>query len=159
VSGVQEESTSIRDAEVVFVGYGIVAPEQQWDDFKDVDLRGKVLLVMNNDPADDPALFAGKRRLYYGRWDYKYEQAARKGAVGAIIIHTEPSAGYPWHVVQSSWSREEFHLPPVPGQKSVQVKMWATEDASRKMAQLGGQDLDDLRRRAEKRDFRPVPLG
>src|SRR5207247_632256 len=89
-------------AEVVLVGYGIVAPEYQWDDFKGADLRGKVLLVMNNDPEDDPALSAGKTRLYYGRWDYKYDQAARQGAAGAIIIHTAASAGYKWQVVQTS---------------------------------------------------------
>ena len=87
------ESTSIQDAEVVFVGYGIQAPEYQWDDYKDVDLRGKVLLMMNNDPSSEQDLFEGRRRLYYGRWDYKYEIAARQGAAGAIIIHTTPSAG------------------------------------------------------------------
>ena len=89
--------------ELVFVGYGIQAPEYRWDDFKGVNLTGKILVMMNNDPDWDPNLFAGKRRLYYGRWDYKYESAARQGAAGAIIIHTTASAGYPWQVVQSSW--------------------------------------------------------
>jgi hypothetical protein len=103
-------STSIQDAEIVFVGYGVVAPEYQWNDFKDFDLKGKVLLIMNNDPADDPNLFEGRRRLYYGRWDYKYATAAAQGAAGAIIIHTTPSAGYPFQVVQTSWSGEEFAL-------------------------------------------------
>ena len=98
-------SARCEDAELVFVGYGIVAPEYGWDDFKGVDVKGKVLVVMNNDPEDDPALFAGKTRLYYGRWTYKYEQAARTGAAGAIIIHTTPSAGYRWQVVQTSWER------------------------------------------------------
>src|SRR5437868_2940101 len=110
-AGQQRESAKIEGAEVVFVGYGITAPEQQWDDFKEVDVRGKVLLVMNNDPERDPQLFAGKTRLYYGRWDYKYAEAARHGAAGVIIIHTEPSAGYPWQVVQSSWTGEDFELP------------------------------------------------
>jgi len=110
-SGVQRTAARIENAEVVFVGYGIVAPEFQWDDYKDVDLRGKVLLVMNNDPESDPSLFAGKTRLWYGRWDYKYLMAARKGAVGAIIIHTTHSAGYGWPVVQNSWSGELFELP------------------------------------------------
>jgi Zn-dependent M28 family amino/carboxypeptidase len=157
-AGSQKESAKLDGAEVVFVGYGITAPEQKWDDFKDVDVRGKVLLIMNNDPEGDPALFAGKTRLYYGRWTYKYEEAARKGAAGAIIIHTTPSAGYPWQVVQSSWTGEEFELP-TEGEPRVQVKLWAAEDAARKLVALGGQDLDQLRARAERRDFRPVPLG
>jgi Zn-dependent M28 family amino/carboxypeptidase len=158
-SGLQQDRVTVSDAEVVFVGYGIVAPEQRWDDFKDLDVRGKILMVMNNDPADDPALFAGRTRLYYGRWTYKYEEAARKGAAGVIIIHTTPSAGYPWQVVTASWGGEQFELPQVANTPRIRVKMWATEDASRKIAQMGGHDLDELRRRAERRDFKPVPLG
>jgi Zn-dependent M28 family amino/carboxypeptidase len=170
--GQQREVLSLTDAEVVFVGYGIVAPEERWDDFKGVDVRGKVLVVMNNDPENDPALFAGKARLYYGRWDYKYAEAARHGAAGVIIIHTTPSAGYPWQVVQSSWSHEQFELPaPAAGggrpaasqganpEARLTARMWATEEASRRLVALGGQDLDALRRRAESRSFRPVPLG
>jgi Zn-dependent M28 family amino/carboxypeptidase len=156
--GTQAESQRVDGAEVVFVGYGIDAPEQKWNDFKDADLRGKVLLVLNNDPESDPKLFAGKTRLYYGRWTYKYEEAARRGAAGAIIVHTTPSAGYPWQVVQSSWSSEEFELPAA-GEPRVALKMWATEELSRKLVKLGGQDLDELRIRAESREFRPVPLG
>ncbi len=102
-AGVQKEVAAIENAEIVFVGYGMQAPEYQWDDFKGVDLRGKVLLFLNNDPDWDPKLFAGKSRLYYGRWVYKYESAARHGAAGVIIVHTTASAGYPWQVVQSSW--------------------------------------------------------
>ncbi len=157
-SGTQSPASRIDDAEVVFVGYGIVAPEYQWDDFKDADVRGKVLLVMNNDPENDPNLFAGKTRLWYGRWDYKYEQAAKKGAAGVIIIHTTPSAAYPWKVVQSSWSGEKFELPDE-GAPRLQMKAWATEDACRRIAALGGRDLDRLRASAESRKFRPVPLG
>ena len=157
-SGTQKPESKIDAAEIVFVGYGIVAPEFQWDDYKDVDVKGKVLLMMNNDPEDDPKLFAGKTRLWYGRWDYKYMIAAQKGAVGAFIIHTQPSAGYPWQVVQSSWSRERFELP-YEGEPRVEIKGWFTEDASKKIASLGGQDLDRLRQAALKRDFRPVPLG
>src|SRR5438477_11302403 len=100
---------------------------------------------MNNDPENDPKLFAGKTRLWYGRWDYKYEQAAKKGAAGVIIIHTEPSAAYPWTVVVSSWSGgEKFELP-LDEAPRLQARMWATEDASRAIARLGGQDLDALR--------------
>lgn len=158
VSGVESPEARLENAEVVFVGYGIVAPEFQWDDYKGADLKGKVLLMMNNDPESDPALFAGKTRLYYGRWDYKYESAARVGALGAIVIHTVPSAGYPWQVVQSSWTGEGFSLP-YEGGPQLQVKSWATEESCRKIARLGGQDLDALRAAAEKRDFKPVPLG
>jgi Zn-dependent M28 family amino/carboxypeptidase len=114
--------------------------------------------MMNNDPEDDPALFAGKTRLYYGRWDYKYDMAARQGAAGAIIIHTTPSAGYKWQVVQTSWTGEQFSLP-AEGQPSLPVMAWATEEASKRIARLAGLDLDVLRAAAQKRDFRPVPLG
>ena len=157
-SGVQKPEAKIENAEIVFVGYGIVAPEYQWDDYKDEDLTGKVLLMMNNDPEDDPRLFAGKTRLWYGRWDYKYMMAAKKGAVGAIIIHTTPSAGYGWQVVQNSWSGELFELPD-DGSPRVQIKAWATEELSRKIASLGGKNLDLLRASAQMRSFRPVPLG
>jgi hypothetical protein len=151
-------SPRIENAEVVFVGYGIVAPEFGWDDYKGADLKGKVLLMMNNDPEDDPALFAGKTRLWYGRWDYKYDQAARHGAAGAIIIHTVPSAGYGFNVLQTSWSGEQFSLPSE-GEPKLIVQGWTTEDASRRLTALGGHDLDALRAAAQKKDFRPVPLG
>ncbi len=156
--GSPKTEASIKDAELVFVGYGIQAPEYDWDDFKDVDVRGKILVVMNNDPADDPELFEGRRRLYYGRWDYKYESAARQGAVGAIIIHTTQSAGYPWQVIQTSWSGEEFELRDAGGER-LELKAWVTEDGAKKIVSLGGMDLDTLRAAAESRDFRPVPLG
>lgn len=159
VSGHQLAESKLDGAEVVFAGYGIVAPEFQWDDFKGTDLKGKVLLVMNNDPEGDPALFAGKARLWYGRWDYKYEMAARLGAAGCIIIHTTPSAGYPWQVVQTSWTGEQFDLPAQEGEPSLQVRAWLTEDAAKALASLGGQDLDGLRKAAQARDFKPVPLG
>jgi Zn-dependent M28 family amino/carboxypeptidase len=144
--------------ELVFVGYGIVAKEYQWDDFKGVDVKGKVLLVMNNDPESDPHLFAGKTRLWYGRWDYKFEEAAKHGALGALIIHTTPSAGYPWSVVQSSWSGQRLSLVGSTA-PTLTVEGWVTEDAARRVAALVGKDLDALRARAERRDFRPVPLG
>jgi Zn-dependent M28 family amino/carboxypeptidase len=157
-SGVQLDHGSIDGAELVFVGYGIQAPEYHWDDFKGMNLKGKVLVMLNNDPDWDPKLFEGKRRLYYGRWMYKYESAARQGAAGAIIIHTTPSAGYPWQVVQSSWSGEQFSLPAT-GEPTIQVKGWATEDASRRLFKAAGKDLDKLVASARSRDFKPVPLG
>jgi Zn-dependent M28 family amino/carboxypeptidase len=159
LSGIEAQESRTDGAEIVFVGYGIVAPEYEWDDYKGADLKGKVLLVMNNDPETDDRLFAGKTRLYYGRWSYKYEQAARLGAAGAIVIHTTPSAGYKWQVVQTSNTGELFSLPAEPGEPPLPVKAWATEEACRKIARLGGQDLDALRVAAERRDFKPVPLG
>ncbi len=158
VSGTQLPDSAIDRAEVVFVGFGIQAPEHQWDDFKGLDVKGKVLLVMNNDPEDDPALFAGKTRLWYCRWDYKYEKAAKLGAAWVIIFHTTPSAGYPWQVVQTSWSGEQFDLPAA-ATASLQMKGWTTEDASKKLVALAGRDLDALRKAANSRDFQPVPLG
>ena len=132
--GVQKPETAVTDAEVVFVGYGIVAPEYQWDDYKDVDVRGKILLMMNNDPEDDPKLFAGKTRLWYGRWDYKYEIAGKKGAAGAIIIHTTPSAGYDWNVIQTGWVGEKYELPDEGVMPRVTIKGWTTDAASKKLA-------------------------
>jgi len=158
VSGLQSESVALDDAELVFVGFGIQAPEYQWDDFKAVNLAGKILVMMNNDPDWDPNLFAGKRRLYYGRWDYKYESAARQKAAGAIIIHTTPSAGYPWQVVQSSWGGEQFELP-AGGEARLRLKAWASEEATRRLLKASGYDLDKLLAAARSRDFRPVPLG
>ncbi len=157
-SGLQSESVALDDAELVFVGYGIQAPEYQWDDFKGADLAGKILVMMNNDPDWDPNLFAGKRRLYYGRWDYKYASAARQKAAGAIVIHTTPSAGYPWQVVQSSWGGEQFELP-AGSEPRLRLKAWATEEATRRLLNASGQDLDRLLAAARSRDFTPVPLG
>ena len=157
-SGQQADNVAIDDAELVFVGYGIEAPEFKWNDFKGVNLRGKVLVMLNNDPDWDPNLFAGKRRLYYGRWDYKYESAARQGAAGALIIHTTESAGYPWQVVQSSWGGEQFELP-AENEARIQLKGWITEGATRRLLQSGGYDLDKLIASAHTRAFKPVPLG
>jgi Zn-dependent M28 family amino/carboxypeptidase len=158
VSGVQSQNVAIENAELVFVGYGIQAPEYRWDDFKGARLTGKILVMMNNDPDWDPNLFAGKRRLYYGRWTYKYESAARQGAAGAIIIHTTPSAGYPWQVVQASWGGEQFDLP-AGSEPRVRLKAWASEEAARRLVKAGGFDLDRLVESARSRSFRPVPLG
>jgi len=157
-SGAQRATSTIDRAEIVFVGFGIDAPEYAWNDFKDQDLRGKVLLIVNNDPDWDPELFAGDTRLYYGRWDYKYATAAQQGAVGAIIIHTVPSAGYPWQVVQTSWSGEQFELPSS-DEARLEIAAWVTEDAAAELVGLAGRDLDELVGLAKRRDFRPVSLG
>ncbi len=156
-SGLQRRRVEIADAEVVFVGYGIQAPEARWDDFKGADLRGKVLLMLNDDPDWDEALFAGQRRLYYGRWVYKYESAARQGAAAAVIIHTTPSAGYPWQVVRTGWSGEQFELP-ASDEPRLALKAWLTEDAARRLVELSGHDLGELVAAARSREFRPVAL-
>jgi len=157
-SGVHRSEVAFADAEVVFVGYGITAPEESWDDFKGTNLTGKVLLMLNNDPDWDADLFAGERRLYYGRWTYKYESAARQGAVAAIVIHTEPSAGYGWNVVQTSWSGPQFEVPAGDEPRSL-AHAWVTESAARALVGAAGMDLDALVERARSRDFEPVPLG
>jgi Zn-dependent M28 family amino/carboxypeptidase len=156
--GTQRAATSIQEAEVVFVGYGIQAPEEAWDDFKGVDLRGKVLLMLNDDPDWDPDLFAGERKLYYGRWSSKYESAAAQGAAAAIIIHTTPSAGYPWQVVQTSWNGEQFEVP-AGDEPRLGFKAWLTEGSASRLVALAGYDLDALVAAARRRDFRPVGLG
>jgi Zn-dependent M28 family amino/carboxypeptidase len=157
-SGVQRATSKIENAEIVFVGYGIEAPEYAWNDFKDEDLSGKILLIVNSDPDWDPELFAGNTRLYYGRWDYKYATAARNGAVGAIIIHTVPSAGYPWQVVQTSWSGEQFELP-TEGEPRLEIAAWVTEESAADLVRLAGKDLAELVESAKSRDFQPVSLG
>ncbi|MGH7573452.1 MAG: M28 family peptidase, partial [Gemmatimonadota bacterium] len=121
------------------------------------DVAGKILLFLNNDPTGDR--FAGDTRLYYGRWTYKYEIAAEKGAAGAFIVHTAPSAGYPWQVVQSSFGGTEFELPAPPEEPRIGVRGWLTHEAASRLAGLAGQDLDRLEATAQEPDFRPVPLG
>lgn len=157
-AGAPSSPAELRDSELVFVGYGIQAPEYEWDDFKGLDLRGKTLLILNNDPEEDPKLFGGKARLWYGRWDYKYEQAAKVGAAGAIILHTTPSAGYPWQVVQTSWAGEQFELPR-DQEPSLRVKGWTTEEATRRVLRMAGRELEPLLAAARQRDFQPVALG
>src|SRR5882672_4016816 len=157
-SGVQTNSAGFDNADLVFVGYGIEAPEYKWNDFKGIDVKGKVLVMLNNDPDWDDKLFAGKTRLYYGRWTYKYESAARHGAAGVIIVHTTPSAGYPWQVVRSSWGGEQFELP-AEGEPRIQMKGWGTEDAVRRLLKAGGFELDELVAQAKTAEFKPVALG
>lgn len=157
-SGVQRAESKIDGAELVFVGYGIEAPEYKWNDFKKANLKGKVLVMLNSDPDWDPSLFEGNRRLYYGRWSYKYESAARQGAAGAVIIHTTPSAGYPWQVVQTSWSGRQFELP-AGSEPRVEMRAWVTENAARQLMTAAGFDFDKLVQSAHDRKFKPVPLG
>ena len=157
-SGIQSATAEIRNAELVFVGYGIDAPEFQWDDFKDVDVRGKVLLFMNNDPDWGDDLFEGNRRLYYGRWSYKYEMAAKLGAAGAIIIHTTPSAGYPYQVVQTSWSGAQYHLP-AGTEQGTPIQAWVSQKAAAELFSFAEHNLENLVESARSRSFAPVFLG
>jgi Zn-dependent M28 family amino/carboxypeptidase len=158
VSGQARPEVGFGPAEVVFVGYGIEAPEFGWDDFKGADLRGKVLLFLNDDPDWDPALFAGRRRLYYGRWTYKFESAARQQAAAAVIIHTDRSAGYPWQTVVTSWSGENSRLQEE-REPAVAVEAWVTSDAAARLTGLAGRDLEAMIAAARRRDFAPIPLG
>jgi Zn-dependent M28 family amino/carboxypeptidase len=150
-------------AEVVFVGYGIDAPENDWDDFGDVDVRGKVLLILVNDPpapAGEPELFGGPAMTYYGRWTYKYEQAARVGAAGALIVHETEPAGYPWSVVRGGWSGEQFALPPDPGGPApVPFLGWVSRETAEAALAAGGHDLDRLQAEAAFRGFQAIPTG
>jgi Zn-dependent M28 family amino/carboxypeptidase len=148
------------DAEAIFVGHGIVAPEFQWDDFKGVDVKGKVLILFTNEPpSNDPKFFGGPALTHYGRWTYKYEEAARHGAKAVLIIHTTPTAGYGWEVVQSSWSGEDPQLKLAPGQPALAFAGWLTKDAGEKLAAMAGRHVDELLKAANSRDFRPIPLG
>jgi Zn-dependent M28 family amino/carboxypeptidase len=145
------------DAPLVFVGYGAEAPEEKWDDYKGVDVKGKVLVMMVNDPQptpDEPNRFAGKAYTYYGRWLYKFEEAVRRGAAGVLLIHTTPSASYPWSVPANGFSHERFHLKG----KGNPVEGWLHEDTARSLFAAAGFDLDQLRAAAERRDFKPVDL-
>jgi Zn-dependent M28 family amino/carboxypeptidase len=153
----QQEHSDV-DAEIVYVGYGIEAPEYSWDDYKDVDVRGKVLLMLVNEPpSDDPKFFKGKALTYYGRWMYKYEEALRKGAVGVILIHKEDMASYPWEVVRNSNSGEKSYLK-VEG-PALKVASWVQLEVARKLAAASGMDLEKMMADARTREFHPVSLG
>lgn len=156
-----EEEVSIENAEMVYVGYGIQAPEENWDDFKDVSVEGKILVVKNNDPSSDPNLFEGDTRLYYGRYDYKYEKARELGAAGVLIIHTTPTAGYGWNVVANSWSRERFYLRDDATMKDSPTAFngWLTKESSNTLFEEAGLDMEEQLVAAESPDFTPVPLN
>ena len=145
------------DAEIVYVGYGIEAPEYNWDDYKGTDVRGKVLLMLVNEPSsNDPNFFKGRALTYYGRWTYKYEEAARKGAVGAVLIHKSEMASYPWEVVRNSNSGEKSFLKNEAPQ--LKVASWIQLEVARQLAQRSGMDIGKMMADAQSRDFRPVSL-
>lgn len=148
------------DAEAVFVGHGIAAPEFGWDDYKGLDVRGKVLVYFTNEPpSDDPNFFGGPALTYYGRWTYKFEEATRRGAVAAIIIHTTPTAGYGWGVVNGSWTQEHPELKLKPGAQGLKLAAWITQAAGAKLVASTGKSLDELLAMANQKSFRPIPLG
>src|SRR5438874_3071209 len=154
---------SSAHGELVFVGYGARAPEYKWDDFKGMDVRGKVLLVLVNDPPappSEPSLFGGKAMTYYGRWTYKYEEAERRGAAGMLIVHTTPAAGYPWQVVVGSNSVAHRLLPrPANAPPPIGVRGWITDSAATALLAQAGLNMTTLRKQAESRDFRPISTG
>jgi Zn-dependent M28 family amino/carboxypeptidase len=148
---------------VVFVGYGIVAPEYNWNDYAGVDVRGKTVLMLVNDPGyatGDSALFTGRAMTYYGRWTYKFEEAARQGAAAALLIHETGPAGYPWAVVQGSWSGPQFTL--ANEQQNMDrcaLEGWLTYEAAQRLLRLAGRDLEQLKAAAAQPGFRALPLG
>jgi len=155
-----QDSASI-DADIIFAGYAAQAPEYQWDDFKGMDVKGKVLLVLINDPpVGDENIFGGKAMTYYGRWTYKFEKAAELGAAGCLIVHETGPAGYPWEVVRGSWSGEQFDLvTPDKNQGRVAVEGWISKQEAQALFRMAGKDFAALKESAVRRDFRPVPLG
>lgn len=157
----QKEKVSL-DSEVVFVGHGVVAPEYRWDDYKGLDVRGKTLVMLVDDPpatAGEPDLFRGRARTYYGRWTYKFEIGTARGADAVILIHTDPSAGYGWQVVRNSWTGEQAYVKNPEGEHALAFAGWVTEGVARELFKAAGHDLTSLMQRAHTRGFKPVSLG
>src|SRR3989442_503351 len=156
----QEKDSISQSGELIFCGYGVVAPEYQWNDFKS-DVKGKIIVVLINDPQlEDQTKFGGKAMTYYGRWTYKFEEAARQGAAGALIVHETEFAGYPWEVVRGSWSGEQFDMVyQDKGASTVPIQGWITRDVAMELFKTAGQDFEDLKKKALQPDFKAVPLG
>ncbi|PYX51810.1 MAG: peptidase M28 [Acidobacteria bacterium] len=152
-----QQSQSDVDADIVFVGYGIEAPEYNWDDYKNTDVRGKVLLMLVNEPpSDDPKFFKGKALTYYGRWTYKYEEGLRRGAVGVILVHQTQMASYPWEVVRNSNSGEKSFLK-IEG-PALKIASWVQLDVAARLASASGMNLEKMMKDAQSRDFHPVNM-
>lgn len=158
-----EEKVAVEDSDMVFVGYGIVAPEYGWNDYDGIDVKGKTVVMLVNDPGfatEDPGLFNGRAMTYYGRWTYKYDEAARQGASCAIIVHETEPAAYGWGVVQNGWTGPNFSLVTEDGNASrCAFESWITLDTARKIFEAAGKNYDELKESAEKPGFRAVPLG
>jgi len=158
-NGTQQPDTRF-EAGTVFVGHGITAPEFHWDDFKGVDVSGKLLVLFTNEPpSNDPKFFDGRALTYYGRWTYKYEEALRRGARGAIIIHTTPTASYGWDVVRSSWGGESPFVKVGPNDKALALEGWISREAAAQFLGLAGKTVDELLAASENPDFKPIDLG
>ncbi|MFV0543631.1 MAG: M28 family peptidase [Marinicella pacifica] len=159
----QTDSVSIDDSELVFVGYGIYAPEQNWNDYANIDVTGKTVVMLVNDPGyatQDEALFNGNSMTYYGRWDYKYDEAARQGAAAAIIIHDTKPAAYPWSTVASSWTGPQFDMVRQnKGDDLALVEGWVTKDTAQKLFNQSGLDLEDMYAAAQTRGFKAIPMN
>ena len=162
------DGAAVENSDVVFAGYGVEAPEFNWNDFKDVDVKGKTILVLVNDPAVpdpsdssklDPKTFKGDAMTYYGRWTYKFEEGARKGAAAIFVIHETGPAGYPFSVVQGNLHEKFDLVTPDKNMSRANIEGWITLDAAKKIVKLGGQDFDTLKKQARTREFKPVPLG
>ena len=157
-----QESIEIEDSEVLFIGYGIVAPEYEWNDYEGIDVKGKTLIALINDPGfktQDPNLFNGNAMTYYGRWVYRFEEAARQGAEALIIIHETAPASYPWKVVQNSWSGKQIDLKrPNLGMDRIKVEGWITNEVAEELFNEAGLDLGQLKEDALSSNFKPVPL-
>jgi Zn-dependent M28 family amino/carboxypeptidase len=157
-----QSASSTLNSDLIFVGHGVVAPEYRWDDYKGLDAHGKTLIMLVDDPpanAQEPDLFKGKTRTYYGRWTYKYETGTAKGADGVILIHTTDAAGYPWAVVRNSWGGETSYVRLKPGQPAVHIAAWITDSLAAELFRAAGYDLNALTQQAASRDFKPVALG
>jgi Zn-dependent M28 family amino/carboxypeptidase len=158
-----QAQVSVKDSPIVFVGYGVDAPERGWNDYADQDWTGKTVVMFVNDPgfhAGDEKLFDGKKMTYYGRWTYKFEEAARKGAAAALIVHDSAGASYGWDVVKNSWSGAQYDLPATDDpDPRLPVQGWLTADAARKLFAGAGIDLDEAYKQAVKPGFKPVPLN
>ena len=154
----QQTESAVIDAPIVFVGYGITAPEYRWDDYKGYDLKGRVALLFVNQPtSDEPSFFKGKALTYYGRWTYKFEETARRGAIATLIIHREDLASYPWTVVRNSWGGEKSFLK-LDGTAKLKAASWIQLEVARKLVSMAGLDLDKLFELAQSRAFRPIEL-
>ena len=159
VTKIEQPSVSIRNKQLVFMGYGVDASEFNWNDYANMDVTGKVLLILVNEPqSENEKFFGGKALTYYGRWTYKYEEAARKGADGVILIHTTPLAGYGWNVVQNSRSREQFFVRSQAGAKQLAFRGWITQEKAEEVLSAVGFDLDELISQANSASFHPIEL-
>jgi Zn-dependent M28 family amino/carboxypeptidase len=158
-----QPETVIEQAEMIFAGYGIVAPEYGWNDYENLDVKNKIVVVLVNDPGlatQNPELFTGQAMTYYGRWTYKYEEAARQGALGVLIVHDDHGAGYPWSVVVNGASIPKLHLQSKDGYADrCQMEGWITTDAALKLFQAAGHDFSLLKEKAAQSDFVPLVLG